>query len=353
MESLSETALCFRNTEEMGKITKRAGKIAVQVLFASVFLYLAFRHLEWGKARAVISTTHLRTLTLGFLLLAAGFAVRIMRWWEVLRLFNDDLRGTGCAGPFLASLAVNNVIPLRAGDVLRTFGFQDQLGVKPTHVLGSMVIERLLDLLVLFVFLIVGLWVAPTTQVPRALLLTIWTGGGVAATALLALILVPRRLKRLTDWILELSFLNSYSWTSALRRWSSEFWESILVLQRPVFTLRLVALSLGAWALEGGAFWATAISLSLGVSWEASLLALASGTLATLLPSTPGYAGTFDYFTVLAMKLHGVAQGTAAVYTLLIHLLLWAPVTAVGFLYLLATRGRGALRQATAAATQK
>jgi hypothetical protein len=337
----------------VGKTTKRAAKIAVQVLFASVFLYLAFRHLEWGKARAVLGTTHLSTLALGLFFLAMGFAVRIVRWWEVLRVFNDDLRGSGCAGPFLASLAVNNVIPLRAGDVLRTFGFQEQLGVKPTRVLGSMVIERLLDLLVLLVFLIAGLWVTPTAQVSRALLFTIWSGGGMAATALLALVLVPRQLKRLTDCILGLSFLDGYSWTGAVERWSSEFWESILVLQRPVLTLRLVALSVGAWVLEGGAFWATAISLNLGVSWEAALLALASGTLATLLPSTPGYAGTFDYFTVLAMKLHGVTQGTAAVYTLLIHLLLWAPVTAVGFLYLLATRGREALRQAAATATQQ
>jgi len=336
------------------KASKRAAKIAVQVAFAGVFLYLAFRHVEWREASGVLSKTHLPTLALGLGTLLGGFTVRIVRWWEVLRPFNRDLLGTECAGPFLASLAVNNVIPLRAGDALRTFGFQEQLGVKPTRVLGSMVIERLLDLLVLLLFLIVGLWIAPTSQIPRALLLTIWGGGGgLAAAALLALILLPGRLKQLTDWILNLSIINSYSWSDALRRWSDEFWESILVLQRPVVTARLLALSVGAWALEGGAFWATAASLNLGVSWEAGLLALASGTLATLLPSTPGYAGTFDYFTVLAMMLHGVAQSAAAVYTLLIHLLLWAPVTAIGFSYLLVTQGREALSQASAAAARK
>jgi uncharacterized membrane protein YbhN (UPF0104 family) len=216
-----------------------------------------------------------------------------------------------------------------------------------------MVIERLLDLLVLLLFLIAGLWIAPTDQVPRALLLTIWGGGGLAAIALLALVLIPGRLKQLTDWILRLSIIKSLSWIDALRRWSDEFWDSILVLQRPVLTLRLLALSVGAWALEGGAFWATAVSLNLGVSWEAAFLALASGTLATLLPSTPGYAGTFDYFTVLAMKLHGVTQSASAVYTLLVHLLLWLPVTTAGFSYLLVTQGREALSEATTASTRQ
>lgn len=337
----------------MKETTKKVAKIAVQLACAVVFLYLAFRQVEWREARGVFSKTYLPTLALGLGVLLTGFAVRIVRWWEVLRLFNEDLSRNECAGPFLASLAVNNVIPLRAGDVLRTFGFQEQLDVKPMRVLGSMVIERLLDLLVLLLFLIAGLWIAPTSQVPRILLLTIWGGGGLAAAALLALIMLPRQLKQLTDWILNLSIMDSYSWSDTLRRWSDEFWESILVLQRPSLSVRLLVLSVGAWALEGGAFWATAVSLNLGVSWEAGLLALASGTLATLLPSTPGYAGTFDYFTVLAMELHGVAQSAAAVYTLLIHLLLWAPVTAIGFSYLLVTRGREALSQATAAAAQQ
>jgi uncharacterized protein (TIRG00374 family) len=335
----------------MGK--KEGVKLVLQLVIAVAFAYLAFRHLDWGEAEIVLASTNLYILVLGLISLCLGYMVRVFRWWHMLRPLNTDLPALKCAGPFLASFAVNAVIPFRAGDVLRTFGFQEQLGVRPSRVLGSMVIERLLDLLVLLVFLVVGLWVAPTTQVPRALLLTIWAGGGLAATALLALIFFPRRLKRLTDWVLRLSFLASYSWTGAVKRWSDEFWESVLVLQRPILTLRLVALSVGAWALEGGAFWATAVSLSLNVSWKAALLALASGTLATLLPSTPGYAGTFDYFTMLAMKLHGVTQGTAAVYTLLIHLLLWAPVTAVGFLYLLATQGREALRQAAATATQQ
>lgn len=343
----------YRASDDVGSVPKRAAKITIQIAFAGVFLYLAFRHLGWEETQNVLGRAHLPTLALALAVLGMGFAVRIVRWWEILRPFSDDLRSTECAGPFLASLAVNNVIPFRAGDVLRTFGFQEQLGVKPTRVLGSMVIERLLDLLVLLLFLIAGLWIAPTAQVPEALLLTIWGGGGLAVAALLALVLVPRRLKRLVDWILGLSFLSGYSWTEDAKQWSSEFWESILVLQHPVLTLRLVALSVGAWILEGGAFWATAISLNLGVSWKAALLALASGTLATLLPSTPGYAGTFDYFTVLAMKLHGVTQSTSAVYTLLIHLLLWAPVTAVGFLYLVMTQGREALSQATTTATQK
>ncbi|HSC81948.1 MAG TPA: lysylphosphatidylglycerol synthase domain-containing protein, partial [Chitinolyticbacter sp.] len=64
------------------------------------------------------------------------------------------------------------------------------------------------------------------------------------------------------------------------------------------------------------------------------------GTLATLIPSTPGYVGTFDYFTVRAMTALGNGQVVATAYALLVHALLWLPPTLAGGAYLLATRTR-------------
>jgi uncharacterized membrane protein YbhN (UPF0104 family) len=67
----------------------------------------------------------------------------------------------------------------------------------------------------------------------------------------------------------------------------------------------------------------------------AGWLALPVGTLATLIPSTPGYVGTFDYFTVKAMTELGNTTAAATAYALLVHALLWLPPTLVGGLYLL------------------
>jgi uncharacterized membrane protein YbhN (UPF0104 family) len=64
-------------------------------------------------------------------------------------------------------------------------------------------------------------------------------------------------------------------------------------------------------------------------------LALPVGTLATLIPSTPGYVGTFDYFTVRAMSVLGNSISASTAYALLVHILLWLPPTLIGGLYLL------------------
>ncbi len=36
--------------------------------------------------------------------------------------------------------------------------------------------------------------------------------------------------------------------------------------------------------------------------------ALSTGTLATLLPSSPGYVGTFDYFAMLGLVAYGASR---------------------------------------------
>jgi uncharacterized membrane protein YbhN (UPF0104 family) len=99
--------------------------------------------------------------------------------------------------------------------------------------------------------------------------------------------------------------------------------------------VRLVAWSLIVWLAEGCVFWFVGLALSSISTPEAGWLALPVGTLATLIPSTPGYVGTFDYFTVRAMTAMGNNAVASTAYALLVHVLLWSPPTLVGGLYLL------------------
>lgn len=98
---------------------------------------------------------------------------------------------------------------------------------------------------------------------------------------------------------------------------------------------KLVFWSLLVWSAEGCVFWFAALALPSIAAPFAAWLALPVATLATLIPSTPGYVGTFDYFTVHAMTQMSNTMGAATAYALLVHALLWLPPTLAGGLYLL------------------
>jgi uncharacterized membrane protein YbhN (UPF0104 family) len=97
----------------------------------------------------------------------------------------------------------------------------------------------------------------------------------------------------------------------------------------------LLGLSLLAWCFELGLFFVLLLSFGLPASYPLALLVGSAANFATLVPSSPGYVGTFD--GVLINVLHdvaGIATGQAAAYDVVVHATLFLPVVLVGTLVL-------------------
>jgi hypothetical protein len=86
-------------------------------------------------------------------------------------------------------------------------------------------------------------------------------------------------------------------------------------------------------------------ALAVGGSPMAPWFAAATGTLATLIPSSPGYVGTFDYFAILGLTAFGAPRVLATAFAMVVHLILWLPVTLVGAAFLIAPGAPAALRR--------
>ncbi len=307
------------------------------LLVSILFLYLFLQLFQPAQAFEQVKAASPAWLLAALLVLVFDFSIRVLRWALLLRQFNPDIRTAQAAGPFLASFALNNVMPLRAGDIARAFAFSRQLGADSSQVTATLVIERVLDLGALLLLLAVGLSVVPAgTELGRA---------GYAAIALVFLLLAsavawPGLWRRLAA---VLPFQESF-----LMRFGYEVLNAIETMRGLGRWLALIALSALAWLLEGTVFLCVALALFDLNSWVAPWFALALGSLATLLPSSPGYIGTFDYFSSLGFSLSGTSREIAGATALLIHLILWLPITVAGFGWMLALWGqdlRGKLQQ--------
>lgn len=319
----------------MSRSSGRARAIAGLVV-AGVFVFLLARRVEWSGVRRALAGASLWPLALGLVALAADMAARITRWWWMLRAAEPELPLASCVRPFLGSLALNNTVPLRAGDVVRAVGFRRALGAPVAHVAGTLVLERLLDLLVLLAILLAG--VAGTRGVfPHAFLVAAGGAGALALAALLALTFLPGPITSVIRRTMT-RFFRGRPWLPAMSRAVDQIAAALALLRSPGRAARLLGMSLVAWLLEGLVFACAAWSLGLGVPWPAPWLALGAATLATLLPSSPGYVGTFDYFASLALSAYGAPAAGAAAFALITHLMLWAPVTVAGFAALAAMR---------------
>jgi uncharacterized membrane protein YbhN (UPF0104 family) len=316
---------------------KRA-RLAVGVTLAGLFLYLAVGTIDAGAALRSALAARLDFLVLGVGLVAIGFLLRIVRWWLLLRPMQLALQLRDCVGPLLIGFAVNNLVPFRAGDALRVVGFRRRLGVDPPQVLGTLALERGLDLLALLLYFFIGLSQAHPGLIPSS-----FVGAGIALTgALLAagavVVVWPRQVRRLIGRAAAVEFVRAHRWPHLIADVAVATADALLVLESRRSAAVLMVLSLLIWFVEGLVFASVAVALGVVPGIFGAHFAMAVGTLATMIPSTPGYVGTFDFFTRLGLQAYGVTAVIATVFAVTVHLVLWWPVTATGVALFLSPR---------------
>ena len=310
-------------------------KLVAGLLVTSVCLWLIIQQVDLSRLWVILSSADPSWIVIGLFFLSIAYLLRIVRWWLMLRTIVPTLPLVACAGPFLSSIALNNLLPFRAGDIMRVVGFCRQLTLPASTVLGSLVLERLLDLAAILVMFFVAVPHATPDGFHAEAVATAGWLGLVCVILIVLTIALPEALARLTENIAARARRGTWKRAGRLAQWVVHFFSSLALMRTRQQIIPLVLLSLGAWCLEGALFAAVAKSVHIDDPGIAPWFALSTGTLGTLLPSTPGYVGTFDYLTMVGFLAYGFAQSLAAACALLVHVVLWVPQTIVGMVWLL------------------
>jgi glycosyltransferase 2 family protein len=310
-------------------------KPLIGLALTAAFLWLLAGGLDIEALGRALAELSIPFLALALTFLAVGYVVRIVRWWWMLRTLEPSLPFRACVWPFLTSIAVNNLMPFRAGDALRLLGFRQQLRSPVVRVLGTLVIERVLDLVVLLGFFFLGLFGLPSGAFPERVVVAATWLAGLSIAAVLALILLTPWLGRIIHRIAAHQFFASRSWSEAVVNHSSHFIAALSLMRSPARFLVLLGLSVLTWTFEGAVFATVAAAVHATASSLGPWFSLGTGTLATLIPSSPGYVGTFDYFAARGLAAYGATTEVSVAFALTVHAVLWAPLTAAGLLYLI------------------
>jgi uncharacterized protein (TIRG00374 family) len=160
--------------------------------------------------------------------------------------------------------------------------------------------------------------------------LSIW--GAVAFIGALAVFLLAAAFPAASEKIFEKTFVRFLperfrEKTLGLTR---RFLSGLESLRSPREALMVFFTSVVIWLLETGKYWFVMHAFPFQVSFFALMLMNGIVNLATTLPSAPGYVGTFDAPGIALLTAYGVAGEVAAGYTLLLHVALWLPITALG-----------------------
>jgi uncharacterized protein (TIRG00374 family) len=319
----------------LSRKSKFSPRQAIGIAISIVCLVLVFRKVDFAELETSLQAFKWHFLAIGLILLASDYQIRIYRWSTMLRAGGANVSTWSCAPPFLGSIALNNVLPLRAGDVVRAFVFPSAIGVRRVTATASLLLERLIDMFTLLASLGIGLSLSPVAHVPEWLANSILILATTVCVALVAVVALNRSIASLIDWI-EAWLLRSKAHKLANSvHVLGELTRNIGQMSRISVLLGLFVQSALIWAGEAGLFWAVLQGLSISSNFPAALTIMAVATLSTLAPSSPGYVGPFHLAAYSAAVMLGGSTSQAASFAVLCHLGLWLPTTLVGSIAIL------------------
>ena len=273
----------------------------------------------------------------GVLGLAVGYALRIVRWTLLLRTGGAPLRVSQCVAPFLGSIALNNVLPARAGDIVRVLVFPAAMGVPRTTALASVIVERLADLLTLAACLGVGLLMMREIELPRWVGLTVIGAAAASAVAFAAIMFASGAIQAASVRGAASAKSSGRALLERVLSLASDFFAGAGAMSRNGVLVRVFALSAIVWIAEAALFAAVLRGLSMEATAMSALVAMAIATFATLVPSSPGYVGPFHLAAFVVASALGSSAEQATSFAVLSHLGLWLPTTLAGAAALLLT----------------
>jgi glycosyltransferase 2 family protein len=301
-------------------------------------MYFAVRGVALGDAADALRHSNLLWLVPTVPVFALAIVLRALRWWALFaRAQRPPLRAVTYA--LMIGYFFNNILPARAGEAARVIALHRRAAVPKAETVGTVVVERLFDVLALLIVLFASYPWLPEISWLRAAAIF----GAVVVAAILALVFVIVRYdERAVHWLLSpLRRIRREGVVERLEAAAVNATRGLVALRDPRIALRGMLLTIGSWVTLGVSYAILANAFALDVPLAAGMLVTVAINLSLVLPSSPAALGVFEAATVIALRAFDVPHAEALSYALVLHLLNLVPFLVIGALLL----GPGSLRR--------
>ena len=289
-------------------------------------LWLAVQGVDMWELAPAISGADGRFLALTVVFTVGTLFVRAWRWGILLppagKANSVDLFIATCIG-----LTAVSLLPARMGEVVRAYALHARSGISVSTALATLVVERVLDLAAVLAALGVVLIQLPLPEwVQRggeALLLA-------DAIILVALIMLQRYPGTACLLVRRSLAPLSTTWAGRVEGLLTTFVDGLNILSRPVHLLAALGWTLVLWAVVSLAILSNLEALRLPATPLNALTVLAVLSLGLIVPSGPGFVGTFEFFAVSSLVMLGIPRTPAMAFAIVFHTIQFLPTVVLG-----------------------
>lgn len=302
-----------------GKSSTRFSRwmIAFSFVLAAFFLYFALRNLDWHIFFVTLKSAQYIYLPVVFFWSSASFIFRALR----LRILLTSENNLPLLNVFLANMAGylgNNILPARAGELVRAAYLARQNKISTPFALTVGLVERLMDLIALIVL---GSLALSSTGIVSPLFQNALKG--ISFLGLIGLVFIfalPQFENLIRRLVVVLPALKE-SQKIKLEFFFQQFLSGLRSLHNFNRVMQFTGLTCLIWLMDAVGTVLLAYILKIPLFLHQAFVLLAALGLSSVIPSTPGYVGVYQFVAVTTLVPFGISKANALAYILISQIL--------------------------------
>jgi uncharacterized protein (TIRG00374 family) len=317
-------------------------QVTLGLALGATGLFIFFRKVDFHKLSSELLACNPWTVALCAALAILSLLLRSRRW-NIMLPNNMQWSKKGLFSIVAVAFMLNNILPARMGEVARVVLLWKKNGYNPAVSIGSLILERCIDLLAFMACFFVPVFALDSMQTSSmgavsaggfkniTLLTFAWALCGIFVLSLIALFLyarfplqirgvgnklaalLPRSIRNKTAKMASEALLNLH-WTASLRKTASVFFYTALIMLCYAGTI-IALIHDPRFGLFHGLF------------------ANAFAALGAAIPLAPGFVGTLHAVLLQGLLLCGISREKATAVTILYHAIGFITVTIIGLFF--------------------
>lgn len=305
-------------------------KITLGVLISLFFVMILVDNLEWNKIWTALDSINYFIIIPAIVIQLSSYWIRSVRWKYILS--SMKLMKSSELFPIVAiSYMANNILPFRMGEFVRAYLVGKKSGISKMSSFSTIILEKIYDGISLLFILGITALIFPFPSWVRNMGListVIFLGALIFAVCL---VIFRGGTIKFVD-----SFLKYTPNTlhDSINKLLNRLIEGFEVVKDRKNLIPIALYSMLIWVMEATLFFAIAESFGFSDTIFIALFVLVIVNLGIMIPSSPGYVGTFEYFVIKSLNVFNITKETAMGYALVLRIAQYLPITLIGFIFM-------------------
>jgi len=314
------------------KLGSNRSRLIIGCLIGLVFLYLTGRKVDFSLMWEAFTKVNYWFVLFAVPVIFFSHLLRALRW----RYLMDPIKRVDVASLFSALLIgymANILMPAHLGELLRAYVLGKKREVSASSTFATIVVERIIDVFALLLLMVFAILVYPFPE---------WINKAgyamlVGTVGLFVFLILLKKYFAFFERFLNLLLRPlPKGLQERLVRGIERFVLGIVPLRSGWDYPVVAVLSVVIWACYGFiihlVLYAFDFVTLYHLPWSTSLIVLVVTTIGIVVPSSPGYVGTYHWLCQISLAMFGVPAGPALSFAILTHGVNFLPVLIVGLI---------------------